>query len=400
MAGQIRKRGERTWLVRVYLGRDPATGSRKWLSRTVHGNRKDAEALLHRLLRDKDLGALNRPSTVTLAEYLDRWLDEVARHRVRPSTLHGYREQLRRWVYPVLGHRRLCDLAPIELQDLYRRLLERGLAPASVRRVHARLKTALRHAVRWGLIAHNPLDRVDPPRVPRREMRALSPEQARRFLEAAREDRFGALWWLLLETGLRPSEALALRWEDVDLEAGVVRVVRSLAWAGRQWRFEEPKTPKARRSVAISPALTAALRAQRKAVLEQRVRAGHLWHDLDLVFPSEIGTPLELRNLRNRHFRAVAERAGLPAGFRPYDLRHTAATLLLLAGEHPKVVAERLGHATVHMTLDTYSHVLPTLQRRATERIARLLGAAGDGEAAPAGQAGPVPENSSPLGSG
>ncbi len=379
MAGQIRKRGDRTWLVRVYLGRDPTNGSRKWLSRTVHGTRKDAEALLHRLLREKDLGAITRPSTVTLGEYLERWLDDVARHRVRPSTLHSYREQLRRWVYPLLGRRRLCDLAPVEVQDLYRRLLERGLAPASVRRVHARLKTALRQAVRWGLIPANPLDRVDPPRIPRREMRALSPEQARRFLEAARQDRFAPLWWLLLETGLRPAEALALRWEDVDLERGVVYVVRSLTWAGREWRFEEPKTPKARRSILLSPGLTGALRAHRRAVLEQRMRAGPLWQDLDLVFPSAAGTPLDLKNLRDRHFRAVAERAGLPRDFRMYDLRHTSATLLLLAGEHPKVVAERLGHATVHMTLDTYSHVLPTLQRRATEKMARLLGAAGDG---------------------
>ncbi|MDR7594755.1 MAG: tyrosine-type recombinase/integrase [Armatimonadota bacterium] len=378
MAGQIRKRGERVWLVRVYLGRDPATGSRKWLSKTVHGARKDAEALLRRLLREKDLGSLARPSTVSLSEYLDRWLDEIARHRVRHSTLHGYREQLRRWVYPILGGTRLCDLAPVEVQDLYRRLLERGLTPASVRRVHARLKTALKQAVRWGLIPHNPLDRVDPPRAPRREMRALSPDQARRFLEAARQDRFHALWWLLLETGLRPAEALALRWQDLDLERGVVHVVRSLTWAGREWRFEEPKTPKARRAIALSPGLTDALRAQRRAVMEQRLRAGPLWQDLDLVFPSELGTPLNLQNLRNRHFRVVAQRAGLPAGFRMYDLRHTSATLLLLAREHPKVVAERLGHATVHMTLDTYSHVLPTLQLRATEKIARLLSGAGE----------------------
>jgi integrase len=373
VAGQIRKRGERTWLVRVYLGRDPATGKRRWLSRTVHGTKKDAEALLHRLLRDKDLGTLTLPSSMPLAEYLERWLEDSARHRVRPSTLAGYREQLARYVYPVLGARRLCDLSPLDIQVLFQHMTARGLAPSTVRRVHARLKTALRVAVRMGLLPSNPLDRVDPVRVPRREMRVLSPQEARRFLDAAPEDRFGVLWWLLLETGLRPSEALALKWEDLDLERGVLYVRRSLSWVGGRWRFEEPKTARARRSVPLSAQLVSALRHHRRAVLEQRLRAGSEWQELGLVFCSEVGTPVDLSNLRNRSFKRILRRAGLPADLRPYDLRHSAATLLLLAGEHPKVVSERLGHSTVALTLDTYSHALPTLQQQATEKIASVL---------------------------
>ncbi len=371
MAGQIRRRGDRTWLVRVYLGRDPATGSRRWLSKTVHGTRRDAETLLHRLLRDRDLGTLTVPSGVTLAEFVERWLEDAAQ-RVRSQTLHWYASRLRRWVLPALGHRRLRDLTPLDLQELYRGLRSRGLSPTVVRHVHTCLRAVLRQAVKWSVLPADPTSQVKPPRLERREVRVLSPQEARRFLEAAREDPAWPLWLLLLETGMRPSEALALRWEDVDLEARVVRVRRSLVRVGRTFRFEEPKTPKARRSIPISEALARELDGHRQRVQDMRDRAGELWEDLDLVFPSEVGRPLRLENLRGRNFARILSRAGI-SGLRIYDLRHTSASLLLLAQEHPKVVAERLGHATVQMTLDTYSHLLPTLQRFATQRISEML---------------------------
>lgn len=378
MPGQIRKRGERRWLVRVYLGRDPVTGRRSWFSKTVHGTRKDAETLLRELLRRKDLGMVARPSSMPLGEMLERYL-ETAAARVKPSTMRIYTQAVRLWISPQLGSRRLCDLQPVDIHRLYETLRRRGLSARSIQITHNVLRAALKLAVRWNLLPASPMDRVDPPRVVRREMRALDPDQARRFLAAAREDRYGALWWLLLETGMRPSEALALRWEDVDLARRVVRVQRSLVYVGRSYRFEEPKTRGARRSVPVSEGLARALAQQRGKVEELRTRAGELWREHGLVFPSELGTPLRLDNLRARSFYRILERAGIPREFRIYDLRHTSATLLLLADEHPKVVAERLGHATVHMTLDTYSHLLPTLQRRATEKIAGLLGAGGDG---------------------
>lgn len=329
------------------------------------------------MLRERDLGRLTVPSGITLSELTQRWLEEASR-RVRTKTLDWYGATLRRWVLPALGDRRLRDISPLDIHQLYQGLLARGLSRTSVRAVHTCLRAVLRQAVRWSMLPADPTARVKPPRDERREVRVLTPEEARRFLAAAREDRAWPLWWVLLETGMRPSEALALRWEDVDFSRRVIRVQRSLVRAGGRVRFEEPKTRQARRSVPISDGLAQELMRHRGKVDHLRSEAGELWTDLDLVFPTEVGTPMSLDNLRGRSFYRILERAGIPRGFRIYDLRHSSATLLLLADEHPKVVAERLGHATVHMTLNTYSHLLPTLQRRATERIARLLEAAGE----------------------
>jgi integrase len=196
LAGQIRKRGDRTWLVRVYLGRDPATGKRKWLSRTVHGTRRDAASLLHSLLRDRDLGKVTIPSGMPLGEFAEKWLADV-RGRVRPRTAAWYEDVLRRWILPVLGSRRLRDITPLDVQVVCQSLLERGV-PAAAEQAYRCLRAVFRQAVKWSMLPKAPTDAVRPPRVPRREPRVLDPDQARRFLQAAREDRHWPLWWLLL----------------------------------------------------------------------------------------------------------------------------------------------------------------------------------------------------------
>jgi hypothetical protein len=172
---------------------------------------------------------------------------------------------------------------------------------------------------------------------------------------------------------MRPGEYLGLRWADVDLERGRVVVQRAVAWQAGAWSFTEPKTPRSRRSIPLPPSVVRLLREHRRQQAAERLAAGHRYQHLDLVFATETGTPIDLRNLAQRHFKAVLKAAGLPPTIRLYDLRHTSATLLLAAGEHPKVVSERLGHATILLTLDTYSHVLPTMQQGAAERLERAL---------------------------
>jgi integrase len=372
LAGQVIARGERTWLVRVFLGRG-ADGKRKYHNHTVHGTKKDAQAYLNAALRDRDLGTFVEPGKDTLGEYLDRWLADAAKPKVREHAFRDYTTLLARYVRPALGDRRLCDLTPLDVQGLYSSMLERGLSARTVRYTHAVLRQALGQAVKWGMLARNVATLVDLPHQERAEMHALSQEEAARFLAAAQDDRWGVLFAFALATGMRPGEYLALRWEDVDLRAGTARVTRALVRAKDGYRFEEPKTPRSRRTVPLPASTTKTLAAHKVCQAEARLHAGERWRDLGLVFAGDDGQPLDAHNLVARHFKPILKAAGLPATVRLYDLRHTCATLLLLAGTHPKVVAERLGHASVTLTLDTYSHVLPTMQEEAAGRLEALL---------------------------
>jgi integrase len=210
-------------------------------------------------------------------------------------------------------------------------------------------------------------------------MKTLEPETAPAFLKAVAGDRYEAIWLLLLVTGMRPGEALALRWSEVDLKSklggGSVTVLRSLTWRkGGDCVFRsEPKTASGIRQILIPPLVVGALKAHRARQAEMRLKAGSAWQDLDLVFATEAGTPNRRENLTQRHLKPIYKTVGLPPGFRLYDLRHSCATLLLVEGTHPKVVSERLGHASVALTLDTYSHVLPTMQAGASDAMERIL---------------------------
>jgi integrase len=276
-------------------------------------------------------------------------------------------------VRPALGDRRLCDLTPLDVQGLYAAMLARGLSARTVGDTHAVLRQALGQAVKWGMVPRNVALLADLPRQERTEMRALTQEEAARFLAVAQDGRWGVLFAFALATGMRPGEYLALRWEDVDLRAGTARVTRALVRGKDGYRFEEPKTPRSRRTVPLPASTTKELLLHRVQQAEARLRAGERWQDLGLVFADDDGQPLDAHNLVARHLKPALQAAGLPATLRLYDLRHTCATLLLLAGPHPKVVAERLGHASITLTLDTYSHVLPTTQEEAAGRLEAML---------------------------
>lgn len=225
------------------------------------------------------------------------------------------------------------------------------------------------------MLARNPCQFVELPRQARREMKALSPKEAMQFLSAAASDRWAALFALALATGMRPEEYLALQWKDVDLEKGIATVQRALVWQrkGGGWTFTAPKTARSRRSIPLPASVVKALTVHRRKQAEERLKAGAAYQSNDLVFASREGTPIMMRNLLRRHFKPLLKEAKLPATLRLYDLRHSCATLLLSANEHPKVVSERLGHASVTLTLDTYSHVLPTMQEAASQKLENIL---------------------------
>lgn len=363
MAGQIVKRGERNFVVRVYLGRD-AEGKRDYLNQTVRGTKKDAQAVLNKLLRDKDMGVLIEPARMSLDEYLDHWLETSVKPRVRERTHKEYAATLRRYVRDPLGGRRLGSIKPVDIQALYSELQATGRTK-TVRYVHTVLRDALNQAVKWQMLMQNPADFVDLPRQERTKMRALSQEEVSRLLEAAQHSKWCILFSFMLGTGLRPSEALALDWTDLDLARGTVRVRRTLARVNKRWLFEEPKTKSSRRTVPLPLGLTAELSAHMSRQFEQGFQG--------LVFCNRDGGPSYESGIVHSAFKPALAAAGLPDEVRLYDLRHTHATLLLMAGVHPKVVAERLGHSSISITLDTYSHVLPNMQQEAAERLDAML---------------------------
>ena len=371
-AGSIKKRGDRKYVVRIYMGTDE-DGKRIYHNKTIHGTKKDAQRYLTKVQREKDLGTFVEPSRESLDTHLDEWLTVSIEPRVRERTLASYREMLDLYIRPELGKRPISNLKPAEIQRTTNDMTGRGLSPRTVKYAHRVLKMALEQAVKWQKIRYNPANLTDLPKSQAVEMKTLSEAEVHRFLEAARETPWYPLFVLAISTGMRSGEILALQWKDIDFRSARLGVQRSLTrLKGGVWRFTNPKTPRAKRQISLPPSVIDLLTKHRKMQAEIRLAAGSKYENHDLVFASDTGQPLNHRNIVRRHFKPLLRSVGLP-DVRFYDLRHTHATLLLGAGENPKVVSERLGHASIVLTLDTYSHVLPDMQQQSAEKIEGIL---------------------------
>jgi integrase len=371
MAGQIVKRGERSYTVHIFMGYD-GRGKRLYINKQIRGTRQEAQKYLNAALRDKDLGIFVKPVSMTLNKYLDDWLKSAVRPRVSRRTADGYTGLLERYVREPLGNKKLDKIQPLDIQKVYAEMQARGLGAQVVRHTHSVLRNALKQAVKWGILSRDPADLVELPKVFHQERRVFSPDEASDFVSASDEMPHGLIFEFALLTGMRPEEYLALRWSDIDFGHGTACVQRALVWHKKVISFEEPKTTRSRRTIPLPKLLLKKLASHKSGQAEQRLKAGCEWQAYDLVFCSEKGTPHQIANLTYRYFHPILEKAELPR-IRLYDLRHTCATLLLVENQHPKVVGERLGHSTTRLTMDTYSHVLPTMQQDATDRLEKLL---------------------------
>ena len=365
--GSIFQRADGQWCAELDLGRD---GDGKRRRRTIYGRtRKEVAGKLQALLGElQTTGTVVDHSKITLGEYMDSWLVQAAT-RLKPATAESYRQYARAHIVPTLGGIPISKLQPIQLQQLYTSLLSAGKAKRTVQYVHAILRRALNQAVKMGMILRNPATLVEAPRPDRQEMRVLTPSEAQKLIESLRGDPLMALYYMALATGCRRGELIALRWSDVTWARPAITVNRTAEFVDKKVIWTEPKTTRSRRTIPLPANAVSVLKAHRTRQLQERLLAGEMFADQDLVFSRYDGSPVNPGHV-TQHFALVVKKAGLPQ-VRLHDLRHTHATMLLAAGVHPKIVSERLGHSSVVMTLDTYSHVLPTMQ----EEVARKLDA-------------------------
>ena len=357
------------------------TEERRRETKSGFATQKECEATMNKLLVAVDEHNYAAPTKASVKDYLTKeWLPAV-KSTIRPTTHNSYLQHVECHIAPHIGAVKLQKLSGSQVNALYAKLAETGrtdaksgLSPMTIHHVHSCLHKACKDAVRWGQISRNPLDAADPPRKKgdgTKEKRTWTKEQLTAFLESVTGERPSPLWHTIAMTGMRRGEALGLRWSDVDLENARLSVRRALVPVSREVVVSEPKTVKGRRVIALDPGTVEVLKAQAARQLEEQSDWDESWVESGLVFTAENGAALGPESV-TRYFRQAAKRSMLP-GIRLHDLRHTHATLAPQAGIHPKVVSERLGHATVSITLDTYSHAIPAMQEQAAALSAGLV---------------------------
>ena len=341
----------------------------KPIRRKVSGKSRAAAATKLRDLRDKvKAGNLPAGRLPTVEQWLTVWLEEIAAHRVKPTTMQLYRTRVRHRIIPLLGQHRLDKLRPEHIEKAWRyQIDDRGLTAGSVRVDHRILARSLKVAQQRGYLTRNPATMIDAPSGPEAPMDVLSgPEVAKLLGAIANMKRNGARWSVALALGLRPGEALGLRWSDVDLDSGTIHVRNTLTRiTGKGLVLGTAKSRSGQRSLAVPDALVRQLKAHRKAQAAERLAAGSHWVDGDFVFAQPNGKPIDPQ-ADGRTWHELTEAAGVRK-VRRYTTRHTAATLLLAQGVAPRVAMDILGHASMQMTT-RYQHVADEMQREAMRR--------------------------------
>jgi integrase len=378
MKGHIQSRGKSSWRIAVDIGKDPATGRRRQHFETVHGNKGAAQKRMAELMVEIEKGGyVKTPKGLTVTDFLRNWIRDYVEVNCALKTIESYRMLIEKYIIPEIGNLSLAGLEARHLQTLYARKKNSGLSGRTVRYIHGLLSESLGHGVKTNLINRNVAQATQPPKVEHHVVPTLATEQLEQFFQAAERTPHYALFYLLLHTGLRRGEALALKWKQVDVGMaslgvfGYLSVTHSLNKVGGQVIIKEPKTASGKRRVALPSSLSLVLRQHRKAQESLRASVGASLEDNDFVFCHLDGKPLDPTTVSHA-FAKTLKKARLPS-MPLHGLRHSHATLLLQAGTHPKIVQERLGHSSILVTLNTYSHVAPGLQEVAVQKLDNLL---------------------------
>jgi integrase len=375
MRGHLRERSPGHWGI-VIDARDLRTGKRKRRWHAFRGTKREAQVECARLIAEQAGGIQIDPTRITLAEYFERWLEHM-RGQASPRTVERYAEIARNNLVPLLGRQTLPKLVPATISAAYAKALatgrrdgQGGLSPRTVTHMHRVLRQALQQAVVWQLLARNPADAVRPPKVERRQMRTLDADATIDLIEAARDTSLFGPILLGALCGLRRGEVVALRWRSVDLERGQLSIVASAEQTKAGVREKETKSGK-NRAVALPEMLINELRAHRGRQAQDLLKLGVRLTDDHHVVTRQDGEPLQPRSLTHAFVKFMRSR-NLPQ-IRLHDLRHSHATHMLAAGVHPTIAQERLGHSSVGVTIDLYSHVLPGMQAEAVTRVDAVL---------------------------
>ena len=369
--GSIYKRKDGRWAGVVNLGWRNGKRFRK----SVYGRtRADVQDKLNEALRNHRLGIPFAPERLTVEQFLNGWLENHVKPGTRPRTYESYEGAVRLHIAPAIGKIRLGKLTAENIQAMVNDKSHSGLAPRTVEYIHSVLSRALNRAVKWDLVRRNVAKLATTPRVPRKLLSPLTPDEARVFLKHIRGDRNEALFTVAMALGLRKGEALGLRWEDVDIEKGTLTVRYALQRRKGQGKvLVEPKSERSRRTIHMPDVVVKALRAHRARQSKERLAAGSAWKDTGHLFTTTIGSPMDERRVLN-DFKKALRAAKLPER-RFHDARHTAASLLLAQGVSPRTIMEVLGHSQITLTLNTYAHVMPAMLEDAAGKMDAILGA-------------------------
>lgn len=342
------------------------------IRRTVSAvTRRETVEKLRQLQRDLNDGLIATDGSITLAQLVTRWHEDILSHQVDESTASNYICIARNHILPTLGNRKLDDLTPVQIDQLLARKLAGGLAPSTVRRIRAVLAQCLDQGMRWGHVTRNVAKLTRSPKMNRVEGRTLTPDQARKFLDTLQGHPHEALYALMLSTGLRRGEALGLMWEDLDEEEGVLRIRRQLRRDKSGLSTTDTKTATSRRAINLVEPMLDLLRKHRQQQRKQKILLGPEWVKTDFIFTTMIGAPIDPRNLL-REFKGICSKAGL-GNWHVHELRHSAASLMLAQGVKLQVVSEVLGHSSIRMTSDVYGHILAPDRSAAAEAIGSIL---------------------------
>lgn len=334
-------------------------------------SRAEVTRKLAQLRRQVDAGKVSTVKTPTLSDLMSRWFETVLSREVARSTYDNYGTIVKYHVLPVLGRRKVTDITVADVDRLLALKLGAGLSASTVHRIRALISQCLDQGVRWGDVPTNVARLSRPPKMVRPEGRTLTREQAQQLLETLKEHRHESLYLLMLSTGMRRGEALGLRWEDLNLENGVVRIKRNLKREGGRIVTADTKTLKSRRAVNVPSPVLEALQKNRDLQERERAELGEAWVESGFIFTTSIGTPIDPRNLY-REFSQICERAGL-GHWHPHELRHSAASLMLASGVKLQVVSEVLGHSSIRMTADVYGHILDPDRQHAASAMSEVL---------------------------